>query len=182
MPACVGRNILEREGGSSNANAIRDATLVKQIVSGGQTGVDRAALDVALELGIPCGGWVPLGRIDELGRIPDRYPNLRETRSADFSERTAANVRDSDGTLIVSRGPLTGGSLYTREVADRIGRPWLHLDISTLSVDEATRIARAWLGEHDVNVLNVAGPRESKDRGLYDRAVHVLRRILRTTP
>jgi len=143
-----------------------------RIVSGAQTGVDRAALDVAIELGIPCSGWVPKGRIDEFGRIPERYPNLRETVSADFSERTAANVRDSDGTLIISRGPLSGGSLYTGEVADQLGRTCLHVDPYEDTIEGLDR--------NDIKVLNVAGPRASKDPGVHDRAVDVLRIVLRS--
>ncbi len=150
-----------------------------RIVSGAQTGVDRAALDVALELGIPCGGWVPKGRIDELGRIPEIYPNLRETESADFSERTAANVRDSDGTLIISRGPLSGGSLYTWKVADQLGRTCLHLDLHVHTVEGSAAAAIAWLNRNDIKVLNVAGPRASKDPGVHDQAVDLLRIVLR---
>lgn len=148
-----------------------------RLVSGAQTGVDRAALDVALELGIPCGGWVPRGRIDELGRIPERYPDLRETESADFSERTAANVRDSDATLIISRGPLTGGSLYTREVADRLGRPCLHVDLDSPAAEEAAGAVRDWFDSNAVGVLNVAGPRASKDPEIHDLARSLLRHV-----
>jgi len=151
-----------------------------RIVSGAQTGVDRAALDVAIELGIPCSGWVPKGRIDEFGRIPERYPNLRETVSADFSERTAANVRDSDGTLIISRGPLSGGSLYTGEVADQLGRTCLHVDPYEDTIEGSAAVAIAWLDRNDIKVLNVAGPRASKDPGVHDRAVDVLRIVLRS--
>jgi len=151
---------------------------VRRIVSGAQTGVDRAALDVALELGIPCGGWVPLGRIDERGRIPDRYPNLRETPTADWNERTEANVRDSDGTLILSRGPLTGGSAYTERVAERLGRPCLHLDLAVRSKAEAVAEARAWIEREAVEVLNVAGPRASKDPELPHAVAQVLREAL----
>ncbi len=152
---------------------------VDKLVSGAQTGVDRAALDVAIELGIPVGGWVPRGRIDELGRIPDRYPNLLETASADFSERTAANVRDSDGTLIISRGPLSGGSLYTGEVADRLGRKCLHVDPDEDTIEGTAATAIAWLDRYDIKVLNVAGPRASKDPAAHDRAVDLLRIVLR---
>ena len=151
---------------------------LRRIVSGAQTGVDRAALDVALELGIPCGGWVPLGRIDERGRIPDRYPNLRETASADWDERTEANVRDSDGTLILSHGPLTGGSAYTEEVAVRLGRPHLHIDLSELPEEPAATAIRAWIDRDGVEVLNVAGPRASKDPGVRERVMAVLRQAL----
>lgn len=152
--------------------------LPKRIVSGAQTGADRAALDVAIALGVPCGGWVPRGRIDEYGRIPDRYPNLVETESADFSVRTAANVRDSTGTLIVSRGGLTGGSLYTQRVAAELGRPCLHLDLTTMSGDESLARLSQWLDAERIEVLNVAGPRESKDPGLYSHVATLLRDVL----
>jgi hypothetical protein len=121
---------------------------------------------------------VPNGRLDERGRIPDRYPNLRETATAAWNERTEANVRDSDGTLILSRGPLTGGSKYTAEVAGRLGRPWLHLDLAELPAEAAVTRAREWIDDVQVNVLNVAGPRASKDPGLYDIAAAVLRGVL----
>lgn len=178
MPASVRRNILQGGAGSSNDNDIDDAMLVKQVVSGAQTGVDRAALDVALALAIPCGGWVPKGRIDEYGRIPDRYPGLVETESADFSARTAANVRDSTGTVIMSRGSLTGGSLYTNEVAVKLGRPCLHIDLAAMSPNDGAGRLTEWLDAESIEVLNVAGPRESKDPELYDLAVTVLRQAL----
>jgi len=150
----------------------------RRIVSGAQTGVDRAALDVALELGIACGGWVPMGRLDEEGRIPGRYSGLRETATAEWNERTEANVRDSDGTLILSRGPLTGGSKYTAEAATRLDRPCLHLDLAVLPRREAARAAREWIDATGIETLNVAGPRASKDPGLYELARHLLRDVM----
>lgn len=150
----------------------------RRIVSGAQTGVDRAALDVALELDIPCGGWVPKGRLDEDGRIPARYPGLEEASTADWNERTEANVRDSDGTLILSRGRLTGGSAYTADVAARLGRPCLHLDLAALSRREAARAAREWIDARGIETLNVAGPRASKDPGLYELARRLLREVM----
>lgn len=150
----------------------------RRIVSGAQTGVDRAALDVALELDISCGGWVPKGRLDEEGRIPARYPGLEETTTADWNERTEANVRDSDGTLILSRGRLTGGSKYTADVAGRLGRPCLHLDLAELPIEEAVGRVRDWIDARQVGVLNVAGPRASKDPGLYELARRLLREVM----
>ena len=150
----------------------------RRIVSGAQTGVDRAALDVALELDIDCGGWVPKGRLDEEGGIPARYPGLEETATADWSERTEANVRDSDGTLLLSRGRLTGGSAYTADVAAHLGRPCLHLDLATLSRREAARTARDWIDARDIGTLNVAGPRASKDPELYELARLLLRDVM----
>jgi len=93
------------------------------IVSGGQTGVDRAALDVALALGIPCGGWCPKGRLAEDGPLPDRYP-LRETEFEGYSKRTKLNVQDSDGTLLFTRQRPSGGTKLTLQYAQRIGKPF----------------------------------------------------------
>ena len=149
-----------------------------KIISGGQTGADRAALDVALEHGLAIGGWVPKGRLAEDGAIPARYAGLRETDSADPAIRTALNVRDSDATLIVSHGPLSGGSLLTLEEARRLGRPALHLDLSARSLDDAAADVRAWLQHVDPATLNVAGPRASEDVTIADAVRTLLSRAL----
>ena len=148
------------------------------IVSGGQTGVDRAAWDVALELGLPIGGWVPKGRLAEDGVIPETYANVREADSTDPSVRTKLNVRDSDATLIISCGSLTGGSRLTFEEATRLGRPRLHLDLSGKSDASAADEVWAWLADVQPSVLNVAGPRASGDAGIGERAAAVLREVL----
>ena len=145
--------------------------MVQQIVSGGQTGVDRAALDVALELGLPCGGWCPKGRKAEDGPIPSRYP-LQETLSDDYAQRTEWNVRDSDGTLIVNWGELAGGTAQTMDLAARLRKPCLVLDLAT---PPAASAVRAWLLAHQIQVVNVAGPRESKCPGIYASASQFLR-------
>src|SRR5262245_22193583 len=137
--------------------------MIERIVSGGQTGADRAALDFALANGIPIGGWVPKGRLAEDGRIPDRYAGLVETESADPAVRTARNVRDSDATLILSHGPLTGGSLRTLQEANRAGRPVLHLDLDGSDLSDAAARLRRWLAALRPKTLNVAGPRASQD-------------------
>ena len=152
--------------------------MIDRLVSGGQTGVDRAAFDVALELDVPMGGWVPLGRIDENGFIPDRYPGLRETDSAEPAVRTERNVRDSDATLLVSHGELAGGSALTVQACGRLGRPVLHVDLGLQSADEAARRIRRWIADLDPRVLNVAGPRHSEDPTVYDAACEVLRLAL----
>ncbi len=152
--------------------------MLKTIVSGGQTGADRAGWDVALELGIEIGGWVPKGRRAEDGRIPARYTGLRETGSADPALRTVLNVRDSDATLIVSCGPLSGGSLLTFQEALRSGRPVLHLDLGALRPAEVEGRLREWLHAVDPAVLNVAGPRASHDRSIGARVAAVLRAAL----
>ena len=148
--------------------------LIAKLVSGGQTGVDRAALDVALRLGIPCGGWCPRGRRAEDGRIPARYP-LQETPEARYPQRTEWNVRDSDGTLILYRGVLTGGSALTARLAERYDRPSLALDLTT-SPDPLT--IREWIARNDIRVLNVAGPRASGCPGIHELARELIGAVL----
>ena len=146
------------------------------ILSGGQTGVDRAALDAALELGLPCGGWCPRGRRAEDGRIADRYP-LTETESADCDDRTRRNVRDSDATLILAPPPLTGGTRLTAEVAAELGRPVLVEDPFD---PHAPAAVAAWLADPKIAVLNVAGPRESTIPGIGEAAATLLRTVFLT--
>lgn len=137
-----------------------------KIISGGQTGVDRGALDAAIELEIPHGGWCPRGRTAEDGRIPDRY-ELRETDSSDYPVRTERNVLDGDATLILCRGPLSGGTELTLRLAEQHRRPRLVVDLDR-RVEPAE--VRRWLEDNVVAVLNVAGPRESQSPGIADLA------------
>jgi hypothetical protein len=141
-------------------------TFVGRIVSGGQTGADRAALDAALELGIPHGGWAPLGRWAEDGEIDSRY-RLRETPTPEPAVRTEWNVRDSDATVIFSHGPLNGGSALTEAMTRRYDRPVLSIDLEEADHDAALRRLREWLAEHRPATLNVAGPRASEDARIY---------------
>jgi hypothetical protein len=149
-----------------------------KVVSGGQTGVDRAALDAAAELGVRCGGWCPRGRRAEDGSIPLGYP-LQETPSSGYVQRTQWNVRDSDGTLILTRGAPTGGTAGTIQAAARLGRPCL---IVRLDRRPSRSPLDAWMAAHAVRVLNVAGPRESASPGIYALARRFLRRALIQTP
>jgi hypothetical protein len=159
-------------------NELRRELRLEQIISGGQTGVDRAALDVAIRLGIPHGGWCPRGRWAEDGAIPDRY-RLRETPAAEPEQRTEWNVRDSDGTVIFSIAPrLTGGSAYTLWMAGRWGKPCLHLARASHPVPEAARQLRHFLIEHGIRVLNVAGPRSSVEPEAAKYAAAVLEMAL----
>ena len=144
----------------------RARTLPKRIVSGGQTGVDRAALDAALGLGLPCGGWCPRGRKAEDGPIDTRYP-LAETPSDDYAERTEWNVRDADGTLVLTRGEPSGGTAFTIATARRLRRPLLVLDLDR---DPDPALVRRWVAEKRIAVLNVAGPRESQRPGVHAEA------------
>jgi len=147
--------------------------LLHKIVSGGQTGADRAALDWAIERGIAHGGWCPRGRRAEDGRIARRY-ELRETPSHDYQQRTRWNVRDSDGTLIVSRSAaLSGGSAYTARCAERLGRPWQHVHPGADSV----AIIAGFLEQNRIRTLNVAGPRASTDPAIYEYVAGVLRSL-----
>ena len=152
--------------------------MIKKIISGGQTGADRAALDVAIELGIPHGGWIPKGRKTEDGRLPDEY-RLLETTGIDYAQRTELNVVDSDGTLIISHGKLTGGSALTQELARKHRQPCLHIDLDYVSNSKAVEIIGSWLDAREIKTLNVAGPRASKDPKIYEAAREVLRTVIR---
>ena len=147
---------------------------VTKIISGGQTGVDRAALDVAVELGIACGGWCPKGRASEDGPIPDHYP-LTETPSAEPAQRTEWNVRDADATLIIAQGKLTGGTALARRLARSMKKPCLITNPAE-AISPAT--VRDWLDDHQVEVLNVAGPRASTDPHIYELARQLLSNAL----
>lgn len=161
-----------------SAGTTHNAWHLERIVSGGQTGVDRAALDVALELGIPCGGWCPKGRRSEEGLIPGVYP-LQESPTANYAERTALNVKDSDGTLILSRGSLRGGTALTKTFAERYRRPFLIVDLR----DATPQLIHEWLSANSIRVLNVAGPRESSQPGITRQAASFLRMLFgKTSP
>jgi hypothetical protein len=157
-----------------------DAALSAQrlwIVTGGQTGVDRAALDTALSLGLPVRGWCPKGRLAEDGTIPPIYP-LQETPSTEYAVRTEWNVRDSDATLILSYGTLEGGTKLTAELARKYNRPVLILNALTFTNSDIARFYK-WIEKNHIRILNIAGPRESAQPGIiYTRASSVLKQIL----
>jgi len=149
--------------------------LPHQLCTGGQTGADRAALDVALELGIPIGGHLPKGRKDENGDVlPDKYANMQETDTDDVNVRTELNVQNSDATLIFSHGALFGGSAYTERMARQHGKPCLHVDFDQHDADQAVLLAKTWLTSIPPGVLNVAGPRSSDDPEIYSKVKCVL--------
>jgi hypothetical protein len=132
-----------------------------KIISGGQTGVDRAALDAALRYGIESGGWCPTGRLDEFGRIPDRYP-LKELENGGFTDRTWHNVKDSDGTVIIYPGRLSGGTEQTLHFCIEQRRPHELIDASNVSTEKAAQLIGDFVRENKIDTLNVAGPRESE--------------------
>jgi len=144
-----------------------------KIISGGQTGVDRAALDVALTRGIECGGWCPAGRLDELGKIPERYP-LKELKQGSLAERTMQNVRDSDGTVVIYCDELRGGTKFTVQCCKQLDGPHVLIDGAKKSADEAGAVIADFVRKQKINVLNIAGPRQSEWPDGYHYAFRAL--------
>jgi len=139
--------------------------------------VDRAALDTAMEMGLPHGGWVPKGRRAEDGVIPEKY-NVTELKTGKYAARTEKNVIESDGTLILSRGDLTGGSALTARLARKHRRPCLHLDLDRVPAGDAPGKIRAWINRHGIGVLNVAGPRTGSDPRIYRLTTDILKQVI----
>lgn len=151
--------------------------MVRKIISGGQTGADRAALDFAIEHAIPHGGWVPRGRRAEDGPIPGRYL-MSEMATASYSKRTERNVLEADGTVVITYGDPRGGSALTLRTALAHGRPALHLDLEATPIDRASQQLHNWAVEQDVSVLNVAGLRASEDPRIYAATKDILKQAL----
>ncbi len=147
-----------------------------KIISGGQTGVDRAALDAAIALKIEHGGWCPQGRKAEDGAIPPQY-HLKETETAEYRDRTERNVKEGDATLILVRKlPLTGGTSFTADLAKTHNKPCLVVNMTEAG---SLKSARTWLQEQHPEILDVAGPRESFEPGIYLQAFKFLKELLR---
>jgi len=138
--------------------------------------VDRAALEVASDLGLESGGWVPKGRRAEDGIIPDHYP-VKETPSRDYEQRTEWNVRDSDGTLILTTSKPEGGTAYTLEMAQKLDKPFYVVDL--LSPRNLASI-QYWIEYEKIKILNVAGPRESRVPGIRSMAMEFLKDLIFT--
>jgi hypothetical protein len=151
---------------------------IKKIISGAQTGVDRAALDAARKLQLPYSGWIPKGRWAEDGRISNEYLNMKETPSSQAGQRTEWNARDSDGTLIILCGTAEGGTLNTIEMAQKYKKPYFVLDI--LKNQEVDAIIE-WIIKNNIRELNFAGPRESKIKGIYEIAFNIIYKLLNRT-
>jgi hypothetical protein len=148
--------------------------MIKKIVSGGQTGADRAGLDVAIRWGFPHGGWCPKGRKAEDGMIGGQY-KLVETPSANYLPRTEWNVRDSDATVIFTlAATLTGGSKRTAEFAEKHRKPWIHLSQRSASYESPALMLQRFVEENGVQVLNVAGTRGSKEPDVWKFAYETL--------
>ncbi len=147
-----------------------------KIISGGQTGVDRSALDIALKHGIECDGWCPAGRLDEFGRIPERYPvqELEQGSKEGRSPDRPGGLRDSDGTIIVYCDQLRGGTEYTVECCEQLRQPHQLIDASKVSVEGAAKLIADFVRNHKIDILNVAGPRQSEWPEGYDYAYRAL--------
>jgi hypothetical protein len=150
------------------------------VISGGQTGVDRGALDAALDVGAPCGGWCPAGRMAEDGVIPARYP-VTELAGAGYVERTRKNVEDSDGTLIIKFGAASGGTARTVEFCQELGRAHLVVDADALSLEEAVRRAVHFVRAERIRRLNVAGPRAAGEPRAQEYAYELVRQVCEQT-
>lgn len=147
-----------------------------RIISGGQTGADQAALDAAISLGLPHGGWITRGKKTETGPLPEKY-RLKELASPRYRDRTEKNILSADGTLIFSFGPLTGGSALTEALTIRHDRPCLHLDLDTITSPQAISAIQDWLQEHTIHTLNVAGPRASNEPRIHEAVYTILTTI-----
>ena len=144
---------------------------VKKIISGGQTGVDRAGLDFAIENRIPHGGYCPKGRKAEDGKILNSY-NLIETATSNYKERTEKNLIESDGTLIINKGELSGGTLLTANLCKKHKKPLFIVDLDSIT-EEIKEKFKFWIKDNNIEILNIAGPRESKSQ-LYLQAKEYL--------
>lgn len=150
---------------------------LEKIISGGQTGADLGALDGAIASGVPHGGCIPAGRKTEAGRLPLSY-DMTVLDSERYKDRTERNVIAGDGTLILSHGPLTGGSALTEKIAMRLGKPCLHIDFKHTDMAQACAGVAAWIDKSDIKVLNVAGPRASSDPEIYGMARELILLLL----
>lgn len=150
---------------------------VIKIVSGGQTGADQGGLDAAIACGVAHSGWCPKGRRAENGVIAARY-QLRETKSSSYLVRTEANVIDADATVLFTLGKLSGGSLRTAEFAQQYSRPWVHFQLEQLDDAKVVTKLRCFLIENKVEILNVAGGRESQNFGLQQRVFQIMSAVL----
>lgn len=151
--------------------------MIKKIISGGQTGAEQAALDAAIQLQIPHGGWITKGRLTEAGVLPDKY-QLKEMPTDSYPERAKQNVIDSDGTLIISHGPLTGSSQFTQNIAIKHNKPYLHIDLNETDAFDAAKHVYNWITANKIEALNVAGSKASKDPYIYQAALHFMEIVL----
>jgi len=149
-----------------------------KIISGGQTGADRAGLDAAIALGIDYGGSLPKGRLTEEGPLDYKYDRMIELESSSYPKRTLKNVMDSDATLLFTIGKIGGGTALTLKMAKQNNKPYLHINLESQSEDRIIQTIKAWLDKVKPNILNIAGSRESKSPGIYEKVCSILMRFL----
>ncbi|MFC1488581.1 YpsA SLOG family protein [Thermodesulfobacteriota bacterium] len=151
--------------------------MIKKIISGGQTGAGRAALDAAIKLKFPYGGWISKRRRTEDGILPYKY-KLKELKSAGYPNHTERNVMDADGILIVSHGKLIGGSVLPRKLAEKYKRPCLHIDLNKTPTFMAAPVTHSWIDLHKIEILNVAGPRANKNPEIYQDVKYIIEGVI----
>lgn len=151
--------------------------MLKRIISGGQTGADRAALDAALELDFPCGGSCPVGRMAEDGAIDARYPLVEV--GGGYRKRTKQNVLDADATVLFYRRYISGGTGTTLALCIKHDKPYKLIDIELIGESQAATLMQGLIDDFEVSVLNIAGPRESQCEGVYNFAKASIVRLLK---
>ena len=152
---------------------------VRKIISGGQTGADRAGLDAAIDLGIDYGGSIPKGRRTEDGILPEKYHKITELETTNYPARTEKNVVESDATVIFTYTEMGAGSALTVELTKTNNRPHLHIDLENIRNGDAIKDFSEWLDKVKPAVLNVAGSRESGANGIYNRVYGILKAVLK---
>lgn len=150
--------------------------MIKKIISGGQTGADRAALDVALKYGMPHGGWCPAGRLAEDGELDAKY-ELNEIEHGRYRQRTKRNVLESDGTLILNLGELNGGTLATQKFTQQLKKPCYIVKLDSCAFEPEVHRVIEWILVNEIAVLNVAGPSESKNPSIYALSIEFMTRL-----
>ncbi len=151
--------------------------MIKKIISSGQTGAGQAALDAAITLGIPYGGWISTGRRTEDGILPHKY-KLKELKSASHPNHTERNVMDADGTLIFSHGKLIGGSAIPRKLSEKHKKPCLHLDLNIAHTSSAASIIDTWIALYKIKTLYVVGSKASKDPEIYENVKYIMEGVI----
>lgn len=151
---------------------------MKKIISGGQTGVDRAALDAALDFNFQCGGYCPKGRLAEDGIIDYRYP-LIEHSSKYYSKRTLENVLYGDGTLLFFNKKLKGGTALTAQFCKEQNKPIALIDAFQSSNSQAYNVALSFINQYEIEVLNIAGPRKSQWQDGYEYAYMCIESLIK---
>ncbi len=151
--------------------------MLKKIISGGQTGADIAAIDAAMSINFKYGGCLPNGRKTENGPLDQKYI-MHELETGGYPKRTERNILDSDGTVIFHHGKLAGGSRLTRDLALRYSKPCINFDLNVVSVSSALDNLKEWVSEYEIEILNIAGSRASKDHEIYDKVFNIIKNLI----